>query len=105
MALRPQIWREKNRLDLLGGVFNEPCPATNLSLGTSLNYRYRPDYCQAPILLFLLRMHFVGSVFAHASTPSSLKRMRTVDRRQEAETRAGFDSQPICSFIVVRSSS
>jgi hypothetical protein len=52
-ALRPQTWREKNRLKLLGGVFNDRCPATNLSLGTSLNYRYREDGCQAPIFRFL----------------------------------------------------
>ena len=25
LALRPQTWRQKNRLNLLGGVFNEPC--------------------------------------------------------------------------------
>ena len=48
-ALRPQTWREKNRLNLLGGVFNEPCSATNPLPGTSSNYRYGFDECQAPI--------------------------------------------------------
>jgi len=38
-ALRPQTWREKNRLNLLGGVFNEPYSATFPSLSTSDNYR------------------------------------------------------------------
>src|SRR5438445_4742054 len=56
MALRPQIWREKNRLDLLGGVFNQRCPATDLSIGTSLNYRYRIYGCQARILLLISRL-------------------------------------------------
>src|SRR5436190_10798277 len=56
MALRPQIWREKNRLDLLGGVFNQRCPATDLSLGTSLNYKYRIYGCQAWILLLISRL-------------------------------------------------
>jgi hypothetical protein len=54
--------RQKNRLILLGGVFQlaaalfllpiTACSATNLSLGTSLNNRYRFNYCQAPILIF-----------------------------------------------------
>jgi hypothetical protein len=39
-ALRPQSWRQKIRLNLLGGVFNNPYSATNLSLSTSDNYRY-----------------------------------------------------------------
>jgi hypothetical protein len=36
-----KFWRQKNRLVLLGGVFNEQCPATYLSLSTSIKFRYR----------------------------------------------------------------
>ena len=45
---------KKNRLNLLGGVFNDRYPATNLSLGTSINYRYREYHCQARNLIFSL---------------------------------------------------
>jgi hypothetical protein len=45
---------------LLGGVFNDRRPATNLSLGTSPNYRYRAWYCQAPILILISKMRFAG---------------------------------------------
>src|SRR5437667_9146677 len=38
---------------MLGGVFNDRCPATNPSLGTSGNYRYRVSACQAPNLNFV----------------------------------------------------
>ncbi len=92
MALRPQIWREKNRLDLLGGAFNEPYPATNLSLGTSLNYRYRADCCQAPILIFLSTMRFVdASGMATHLLPAYARRPMTSRAYKPRQARISAD--------------
>ena len=79
--------------------FQQPqCPASNLSLGTSPNNRYREDYCQAPFSLHVSKPAGPDQwIFLQIRSPSS--------QSQGAQTHDGHGFQPRCSRITDKSSS
>jgi hypothetical protein len=115
-ALKTELTRDLNCLCTLS-IFKEPCgsqasnfgvkktaefawrsfqhqyPATNLSLGTSSNYRYQCEDCQAPISLFRRRckctLQYCQVAETHASCGFQLSTL-LITSRSSAISRSFF---------------
>jgi hypothetical protein len=105
IALAPARLTSKNPPQFAWRSFQRVHPATNLSLGTSANYRYRDQGCQASFYDFLLALDRDCAWRNLDSTSVSYTSLGNDRRGVKAESRAGRWFQPSTSRITVSISS